>query len=181
MNWLSQIFGFFKAFQLWVTIAPWELALRVRLGKTAVRLGPGVHFRIPFLDRIFVQCSRVRPISDSGQTITTDDGKVLSIAVVVTYAISDMLKLYETVSNPESMLLFEVQALLSKIISSSSSAAISPLMLEEAVSSKLPSVDWGLDHVKLKVTTFAYVRTYRILNYEYRSLSSANELEIAKV
>src|SRR3990167_3994979 len=133
MTWLSQIFGFFRVFQFWITIAPWEQALRVRFGKTAIPLGPGVHLRIPFTDRIFVQSCRVRPIFDTGQTITTKDGKVLTISVVVTYAITDILKLFQTVSNPEAMLLSEVQGLVAQIVSTTLSPNISPATLEAEV------------------------------------------------
>lgn len=53
---------------------PWEAALRVRLGRRVVMLGPGFHLRIPFLDRTFVRSVRLRTISDSGQTVVTQDG-----------------------------------------------------------------------------------------------------------
>lgn len=181
MTWLSQIFGMFRTFQCWITIAPWESALRVRFGRTAVPLGPGVHWRIPFTDRIFVQAVRLRPIFDTGQTVTTKDGKVLTISFVIYYAIGDMLRMYQTVSNPESMLIGRVQGLISRIVTSTHSADLRPKTIEDAVASDLPVDDWGLGDVRLEVTTFAYVRTYRLINYEYRSLSAANELEVPKV
>lgn len=180
MNLLSQIFGLFKAFQLWIVIAPWEAALRVRLGRDAVILSPGPHWRIPFLDRIFVQSVRLRTISDSGQTMATKDGKVLTIAVAVSYAIDDIRKLYLTVSNPESTMLLQMQGMIATVVANTDSAALSPLILEELVTRRMPSTEWGLSQVRLMVTTFAYVKVYRLLNYEYRSLSSANELEPPK-
>ena len=81
MSWLSSVFGFFKSFQLWVTVAPWEMGLRVRLGKTATVLCPGPHWRIPFLDRMFVQQVRLRSLGIGGQTVTTKDGKPLSAVI----------------------------------------------------------------------------------------------------
>ena len=181
MTWLSQVFGMFKTFQCWITIAPWESALRVRFGKTATQLGPGVHLRIPFTDRIFVQAVRLRPIFDTGQTVTTNDGKVLTVSFVVYYAISDMLKLYQAVSNPESMLLGLVQGFVAKIVTATNSHDLTLSAIEAAIADQLPSTEWGLDQVRLEITTFAYVRTYRLMNYEYRSLSAANDLEVAKL
>lgn len=181
MNWLSQIFGAFKTFQCWVTIAPWESALRVRFGKTATLIGPGVHLRIPFTDRIFVQAVRLRPIFDTGQTITTKDGKVLTVSFVVYYAIGDMLKLYLSVSNPEQLLIGLVQGIIARVVTSTRSEDLTPSLIEAEVDKHGPSTDWGLEQVRLEITTFAYVRTYRIMNYEYRSTSSANDLEVAKV
>jgi len=180
MNWLSQIFGFFKAFQCWIVIAPWESGLRVRLGKHATVLKPGPHVRVPFLDRIFVQSVRLRTITDSGQTMATRDGKVLTIAVAVSYAIGDIEKLYLSVSNPESTLLAQIQGMIAEIVSRTGSDAITPRIIEEIVTTKIDALEWGLAQVRLMVTTFAFVRTYRLLNYEYRTLSAANELEPTK-
>jgi len=181
MTWLSQIFGMFKTFQCWITIAPWESALRVRCGRSAVPLGPGVHPRVPFIDRIFVQAVRLRPIFDTGQTIATKDGRVLTVSFVIYYSIRDMLTMYQTVSNPESMLIGRVQGVISRVVTSTRSEDLTPGTIEAAVTADLNVVDWGLGEVKLEVTTFAYVRTYRLINYEYRSLSAANELEVPKV
>jgi regulator of protease activity HflC (stomatin/prohibitin superfamily) len=181
MTWLSQFFGFFKSFQCWITIAPWESALRVRVGRTAVRLGPGVHFRVPFMDRIFVQATRLRPIFDAGQTVTTKDGKVLTVACVVYYAIQDMLKMYQSVSNPESVLIGRVQGVIARVVTETISEDLTPAIIEAAVAAQLPNTDWGLDQVRLEVTTFAYVRTYRIMNYAYQSLSAANDLETPRI
>jgi regulator of protease activity HflC (stomatin/prohibitin superfamily) len=177
MNWLSQLFGLFKAFQFWIVIAPWEAGLRVRVGKHATVLPPGIHLRLPFIDRIFTQAVRLRTITDSGQTMTTKDGKTLTVAVAVSYAIGDIKKLYESVSNPESTLLSQVQGFVAQVVADAHSALLRPEMIERVVAEKLPATEWGLSQVRLMVTTFAFARTYRLLNYEYRSLSAANELE----
>lgn len=177
MNWLSQLFGLFRAFQCWVVIAPWESGLRVRFGKSVSTLEPGPHLRIPFLDRIFVQAVRLRTISDSGQTIATKDGRVLTLAVAVSYAIEDIRRLYLAVSNPESTLLHQIQGHIAEVVSKTMSAELSPKVIEKTIEERVPSVEWGLSQVRIMVTTFAFVRTYRLLNYEYRQLSSANELD----
>lgn len=178
MTWLSQLFGFFKAFQLWIVIAPWEAALRVRAGKNPKVLRAGVNFRIPFLDRIFVQSVRLRTISDSGQTMTTLDGKTCTIAVAVSYSITDIYKLYMNVNNPESTLLHQLQGKIAAIVAGTNSTALTTGLIEtEAVSAFDAAIGWGIGDLTLMVTTFAYAKTIKLLNYEYRSLSKANELE----
>ncbi len=176
MNWLSQILGFFKSFQFWIVIAPWESGLRVRLGKSAVVLGPGPHFRMPFIDRLFIQSVRLRTISDSGQTMVTRDGKVVSLSVAVSYEIADIEKLYRSVCNPEATLLHQVQGLVADFIAKSDSEALRPATIEESVSKSMPSTEWGLGKVKLMVTTFAYARVIRLMTYEYRNLTGTNEM-----
>jgi regulator of protease activity HflC (stomatin/prohibitin superfamily) len=177
MTWLSQLFGMFRPLQWWIVIAPWESGLRVRLGKVASVLTPGFHWRIPFLDRIFVQSVRLRMISDSGQTMTTRDGRTLTLAVAVGFAISDIRRLYESVNNPDATLLHQVQGIVARLIAATDSSALTPAMIEADVQARMPSTEWGLSSVRVLVTTFAYVRVYRLLNYEYRQLSSSNDIE----
>jgi hypothetical protein len=57
----------------WVTVAPWERALRVRLGKRVTLLGPGVHLRIPVADRVFGDSGRA-PAYRGGHGALPDRG-----------------------------------------------------------------------------------------------------------
>lgn len=180
VTWLSQIFGFFREFQCWIVIAPWEQGLRVRLGKVAAVLQPGPHPRIPFFDRIFVQSVRQRTISEDGQTITTKDGKTLTLNLVVTYSIRDLAKLYMSISNPEVTLLNRIQGVIAEEVSKRVSTEITPKSLTDAVQANLPAGDWGLADIVVGVSTFAIVRTYRVIQCGYRSTTSANDLEPAK-
>lgn len=180
VTWLSQIFGFFREFQCWIVIAPWEQGLRVRLGKVAAVLEAGPHLRIPFFDRILVQSVRQRTISQDGQTITTRDGKTLTLDLLVTYSIKDLAKLYLSLSNPEVTLLNQIQAVIAEEVSKRDSSEITPKVLTAAVQANLPSGDWGLGDIVVGVGTFAIVRTYRLLQHGYRTTTAANELEVAK-
>lgn len=173
MNWLSEIFGFFKSFQFWIVVAPWESALRIRLGRTAEVLSPGPHWRIPFVDRLFVQSVRLRTITDSGQTVTTRDGKTLTISLAVSYAIEDISKLYGAVSNPECTLFNQIQGGVAKIVSQGLSGELTKEDVETGALIGIPTEAWGLGSVRLVVTSFVYSRAFRLLN-EYQMRSEAN-------
>ena len=175
MNFLSQIFGFFKSFQCWVTIAPWEMGLRIRLGKTATVLQPGPHWRIPFLDRIFVQPVRLRTISDGGQTISTSDGKNLSINFSVMYQIQDIKKLHMTTASPEHALLNEIRGIITSVVNKLKSTEITPELLQQSIPSTIGDC-WGLSDVRLVLATFAFVRAIRLMQYEYQQTSTTNNL-----
>jgi hypothetical protein len=188
MTWLSQIIGAIgEPFKWWVVVAPWENGLRIRLGKVAAELCPGVHFRIPFLDRIYLQSMRLRTISDTGQTLTlapdtqqagkTIDGKVVVIAVSVEYGIKSLLTLYGKLANPENVILTRVAALIAKKVSSTQSKDLTLETLEAGIADDLPAEEWGLDRVKVYIVGFAKVRTYRLLNTDYRNLTDLNEME----
>lgn len=173
MTWLTQVLAAFsKPFKWWVVVAPWERGIRIRLGKVARLLKPGIHGRVPFLDRIYVQSVRLRIISTSNQTVATKDGKVLTISFAVRFAISDIVKLYESIAHPENTLLGEVLSLAARYISARDSALVSPSAVERYVSARLYGERWGLGGLGVNVTSFAYVRTYRILMHDYERISN---------
>jgi regulator of protease activity HflC (stomatin/prohibitin superfamily) len=175
VNFLSQVFGFFKSFQCWVTVAPWEMGLRVRLGKTALVLAPGPHLRIPFLDRIFIQPVRLRAIGDTGQTIMLKDGKAITVQVSIMYRIVDILKLHMTVANPETMLLAMVQSRIASVLNQSYATGITPEKIESI--GKLPGEEWGLADVQIRVRTVAIARVFRLMNCDYSMTSNTNNLQ----
>jgi membrane protease subunit HflC len=177
MQWLSQLCGWFHQLNFLFVIAPWEQALRIRLGKTAAMLGPGLHFKVPFLDKVFVQGVRLRTINDGTQTITTQDGKSLTLSVVVSYAIEDISKLYLSLSRPEVTLLNTVQGTIAEVVSQTSSAELTTDKLRAQVIERMAVGDWGLGQFDVKVTNFVYVRALRLINEGYRTLTRADELD----
>lgn len=63
-----------KLFQWWFTVMPWEQALRIRKGSKVTLLGAGLYFKIPFIDAVYVQTTRMRMIDTPMQTMSTKDG-----------------------------------------------------------------------------------------------------------
>ena len=176
MSWLSQIFGFFKSFQCWVTIAPWEMGLRVRLGKTATVLRPGPHLRIPFLDRIFIQPVRLRTIEPPTITLTTKDGKTLSLKIALRYQIEDILLLHLKVATPENTILTAAQHSISAFVGNNNASDITHERLCECIASTPIGKDWGIGNVSLLILTFASCRTIRLLMQDYQTTSRTNDL-----
>ena len=88
LHWLSQIFSSWKC---WIVIAPWEVGVRVRLGRNATALAPGPHWRIPFLDEVTLVNTRMRISSTPPITIPGSDGKARVVAANVGYLVTDPL------------------------------------------------------------------------------------------
>jgi regulator of protease activity HflC (stomatin/prohibitin superfamily) len=172
-TWLTQLLGSIgKPFQWWVVIAAWEAGLLVRLGKTTKLLSPGIHFRIPFLDRVYSQSVRLRIMTTTNQTMATSDGKVVTVSFAVQFAISDLVKLYHEVANPEHTLLNFVLAKSAKYISAHASTDLRPGDIEESINKEISELNaWGLNQLQAFVTGFAFVRTYRLLSNDYMNLS----------
>lgn len=112
-----------------------------------------------------------------GQTMTSKDGKVCTIAIALQYAINDIEKLYREIANPESTIIFQAQGLIAKVISESDSSVLTLPMIEEAVAQQVPAKQWGLGQFRVWITSFAYVKTYRIMNDGWHQPSMNNDLD----
>lgn len=161
---LSQLFGYItNLLTWWVVIAPWEQAIRVRLGNRVVLLGAGVWLRIPLIDKIYIQSTRLRLLSTHTQTLTTLDGKVLTIGAAVGYSVKDILTLYQTMHYPEETLRNLVASEIAQCVALNHSGKVTPEFVGSTVSAEIDFAQWGLAAGAVQVTDFAYVRAYRLI------------------
>lgn len=164
MNWLTTILhSMSRPLKWWVVVATWEQGVRVRLGKNPKRLDCGIHFRIPFLDRVYVQATRLRVIACDGQSITTRDGVTVTFKIAVSYQIRDVLKMYMSASSPEGLLMFRSLSTASRTIASSDSKEIGPEQIEKAINEGVCGRAMGLESVQISVITYCTVRCYRMI------------------
>lgn len=152
-----------QAFTWFVVVAPWEQAIRVRLGKHIRKLDAGIYIRIPFVDRVFKQSIRRRLSLIRPQTLTTSDGKVVTCAGAVGYSIGDLVKLYDTLESPNDTLENEVAAIVSRFIGGRPLKDATSPALEEFVRANLDLAKYGLTGQEFYTTSFAASKTYRFI------------------
>src|SRR5258706_12042299 len=172
---ISQILGMF---QWWIVIAPWEQAIRVRRGNKIKVLMPGIHFRIPALDRFFVQSTRKRYMNTPTQTVTTKDRQAVTISGGTAYSIVDIGALYNTLSDPEDVIQIETLALVAQYIAAHDLADISPGNIQDHVTHGLNLSQYGLGETNFLITDFVSVKTYRIINTNPKDYSMSSSLSI---
>lgn len=164
METINQIFGFIgKLFEWWFTVMPWEQAIFIRKGDKIKVLEKGLYFKIPFLDRVYIQQTRIRMIDLSVQTCSTLDGKTITLKSIVGYSIKDMYKMYTTISHPEMTLAGLVMGGIAEHIKMMESANVSPKTVEDFLLAKLNKTDYGLADLSIKVTSWAEVKTFRLI------------------
>lgn len=176
IEWLSQIIdGMSKPFKWWVVVAPWEQGLRVRLGKTAARLDPGIHLKVPFLDRIYCQSVRLRTIHNTSLTCTTRDGFCVTVSFACSFSVEDIVEFYNAASTPEINISTFAAA---RIVEMVSQLDKSQLNLNQIGSIELPvGLVRGLSRVVMKITSFAICRTLRLIGTEYSTGSGLFNIE----
>lgn len=160
---LAFIKQFAQAFSWFVVVAPWEQALRVRLGKHIRKLDAGIYLRVPFMDRIFKQSIRRRLSLIRPQTLTTADGKVITCTGAVGFSIGNLHKLYETLESPNDTIENEVAAIISHFIGSRELIECTSLALEKFVATHLNLERYGLIGQEFYTASFATAKTFRFI------------------
>lgn len=162
MNLLNSIADFLgRLLNWWFTVQPWEQAIHVRRGKVAKVKGPGFYWQIPFVDKVFIQTTRMRMMDVPMQTMSSKDGSAITVKSVIGYSIIDVLKVYQTLYHPEVTLGSMVQSGVGQFIRENLTSAITPAGIEEYV--KIDGDQYGIGNVTVKITTFAIVKVFRLM------------------
>lgn len=164
MNQVQQFLEYiFNAFKIWVIVQPWEAGLRVRNGKNIKKLDKGIYFKLPYFDSVYVQEIRLRVREMPMQTLTSKDLKTITLNSAMGYSIADVEKLYQTLYRPEMTLQNIAMSAIAEVLHSTNAEEITPELLEDKVLEKLRADDYGLNYEYFKITNFAVVRTFRII------------------
>lgn len=162
--WIKDVIEYLSSiFKWWVIVQPWEQGLKVRLGKSIKILEKGIYFRIPYMDSIYVQPIRLRVVQNPLQTLTTKDGKTLSIACVVGYSIVDIMKFYNSLHQPESTISNMTLGGINDYISKRNCSEVDPIVIEEDLVKEFAKLDYGIKFEYVKIIGFANVKTYRLI------------------
>jgi hypothetical protein len=152
-----------KLFQWWFTVMPWEQAIFIRKGNQVKLLGAGIYFKIPFIDVIYIQTTRMRMIDLSYQTMSTKDGKTITIKSAVGYGIENVLTLYNTMHHPEMTLGSLVMGYIAEFVRSKNYAELDPVDIEKYANRKMSKIKNGLKDINIKITSYTEARTYRVI------------------
>lgn len=164
MNQAKEFFEYIlNAVKFWIIVQPWERGLRVRRGKNVKQLKGGIYFRIPYLDSVFIQSVRIRVISLPMQTLTSKDLQTITLNSSIGYAISDVDKLYNRVFHPELTLSNMAMSEVADFVFKTNMKDIDPATIEKAVLDKLTADDYGVKVDYFRLTNFAVVKTYRLI------------------
>lgn len=164
MNYIGQIIEFLQRFFVWwVQIMPWEEAVHVRGGKSMRVLKAGIHLRLPFIDRVYIQTTRLRVIQILPQTVTTSDGKTITVVANMGYSIEDIAKLYNTLYHAEQTLASIMMATVAQVVAVRTLAEATPALIEEKAAAELQQGDFGLKFAHIKIIGYAVVKTYRLI------------------
>ncbi len=170
MEWLETVVNrFTEAFRWFWILQPWEQALRVRAGKKIVKFNGGIHFKIPYVDYIFKQNCRLRLSEVTSQTVTTLDGKTITLSGALSYRVENVQPLYMKLHMAEGTLARQTQGIISRYIAWHHFVDCSPEKVIEHVDNKMSFEQYGLADIEFILSNFAVVKTYRFITGEAQS------------
>lgn len=145
MEWFKQIWDQLSSLlRWWVTVLPWEQGVKVWCGNQYKIIGPGLHFRVPYFHTVYVQSVRTNFVITSPQTLTTACGKTLTLAMVVGYAITDIVMVYNSVSELTAAITSMVMSSVSAFVSENRAEDCGPKSIEGHVKNVLIESKWGI-------------------------------------
>lgn len=161
LNILRQMF---TAFRWWFVVMPWEQAVRVTLGKKSRVCGPGLHLRLPFVHSVYKQSVRLRAMSMPTQTLTSFDGRTITLSASLGFAIVDIQKLYATLHDTLNTLTQLAEIAIASYVVGHPMEECSPKMICAAAVKEIDLSRFGLGEVRLSINSFAEVKTYRLIS-----------------
>lgn len=164
-NWLRSLLDGIK---LWVVVSPWELAVRVRCGKFTKTLQPGWHWRIPVLDEVILINTRLRLMNVPCQTITTRDGKTLTVSAMIGFCITDPETALKEFHAPADSCAALAMGEISKFIGEKTLAEIDKSEMEAAICAELVGTVKGIEFRHVHIIDFAAVKTIRLMQESWR-------------
>lgn len=162
VGWLQSV-G--RSLRPWITVKPWEQAVRVRRGKNATLFGPGMYWKFPIIDSATVYAVRTRTAPACLQTLRSFDGRTVTVGVIIRYRISDLLRVLDTLHNPETTLIHMAQGAVSDLVAATNAHDITPERITSAIISSVNPTQFGVDEFAVMVSDNADLtqRTFRLL------------------
>ena len=152
-------------------VTPWEQAIRVRGGSSVSVLNQGIYVRIPFYDRIYKQSVRRRVNLSKTQTLTTRDGKILTIACGLGYSICDIGKMYNTLEQPNDTVENELAGVVAEYVGDRNLRECTMQGIRKYVMEKMDVGRYGMTDKEFYVLSFATTKTYRLITGDIASWS----------
>lgn len=142
----------------------WEQGVYLRVGKFRKIVKPGIEFKIPFFDKIWVHEVITQTIQLHPQTLTTADEKGVVLKSIIRYHINDVQKFLLNVIHASDVLVDTTQGVIRDIVEVTEWNDL--VDVNEIITNKVSELvtDWGITIEKITLTDLGIVKTYRIMS-----------------
>lgn len=178
MTWVEWLRNMLAQAAPWFTVRPWEQGVRLFAGKHRELLAPGFYLKVPILHQAFAYPIRVRTVYVAMQTLRSKDGRTVAIGLILKYKIADLLKVLDTLHNPESTLAHLAQGAVGRLVPDRAAAELTADVLTAAIRAAIDPATYGIEDFDVLVSDNADLssRTFRLIQ-EGRWFSSDSEID----
>ena len=99
-------------------INPWEGGVRITRGKHVIELGPGIHFKVPLLQRIEKTETAYQTLNLPPQSLTTKDDCAVHLGGVVPYRVKSVVAFFTKIADQDTYLRDKAMSALEDAVSS---------------------------------------------------------------
>lgn len=141
----------------------WERGIVLRAGRLKKVVGPGIYFKMPFLDAVWRHTVITQSIDMPPQSITTADGKNVVVKGIIRFSISDILLFLTTITEPKDVLTDTTGGMIREIIESTDWMDLIEVddVLTEEVGKFVEK--WGIKVEKVTLTDLQIANTFRVI------------------
>lgn len=161
----EQIINFIKEFWPLYIVRQNELAIFLRCGKWKRNIGPGLYFRIPFIEEIESVVSKTQIVNLTNQSLTSEDGMSVAISGAIEYSISNPRKCLLDVQDFDESLVNLCLISIAKIVRNKCFRCdIDELETDVYDILDRRAESWGIDVTEFRITDYVDHSVLRILD-----------------
>ena len=141
----------------------WEAGVHLRTGRFHRVVYPGLNFKIPFFDKIWVTPVITQTVNLSPQTLTTMDEKSIVLTTIVRYHIFNVQSFLLNVMHANDVLVDMTQGIIRDIVETTNWDDLVDLtnLVTPAVNDEV--INWGIKVEAVKFPDLGDIKTYRIM------------------
>lgn len=161
---IALIGGFWRQIIPLFVIDEFEKAVCLRLGRYNRTIGPGPHWKIPFIDDILSDSIVTDTWNLPSQALTTSDNKEIIVSAVVRYRIDDIKKFKLDITDEESAIQDICLGVIRGALTSKSWIECQDRKVDTHITNqvKIEVSKYGIAVEKVRLTDLTRVRSYRL-------------------
>lgn len=148
----------------WKIVDQWERGVHLKTGKFYRVVSPGLNWKVPFFDKIWVTPVITQTVNLRPQTVTSEDEKSVVLSSIVRYHIHDVQKFLLGVMHANDVLVDTTQGIIRDMVEGCKwddlydlGSVVTPEVNEQV--SK-----WGITIEQISFPDLGEIKTYRIMS-----------------
>jgi regulator of protease activity HflC (stomatin/prohibitin superfamily) len=144
-------------------INEWEQAVYLRFGKFVKIVGPGLVWKIPFVDKLWATPVITQTVHLQPQTLTTLDEHNIVLKSIVRYHVSDSKKFLLNVMHASDVLVDTTQGIIRDTVEKTNWYDLENVNDTLTIEASKAVSDWGIEIERVTLTDLGIINTYRIM------------------